>query len=1433
MRDFHPAVARWFLSRFPGPTPPQERGWAEIQAGRDTLIAAPTGSGKTLAAFLVCLDELVRQGTAGALADQTQVVYVSPLKALGNDIEKNLVEPLRGIADAAFELGIDLPALRTAVRSGDTPAAERARMLRKPPHLLITTPESLYLLLTSVRGRALLAPVHTVIVDEIHALADDKRGAHLALSLERLEVLCGRKLRRIGLSATQNPIEEVARFLVGAARVDAAGRPDCAIVDETRARALDLALEVPRGELAAVASKELWGETYDRIAQLAQEHRTTLVFVNTRRMVERVSHALGERLGEAAVAAHHGSLSRTQRLLAEQRLKTAQVKLAVATASLELGLDVGAVELVCQVGSPRSLSVGLQRIGRSGHWRGATPKGRLFPMTRDELLECAAFVRGVRQGRLDRLEVPRHPLDILAQQIVAAGACESWPEDALYAWVRRAWPYRDLPRRDFDRVVAMVSEGAAPGRSRAGLLLHRDGVNRVVKGRRGSRITALTSGGAIPDQASYAVVAEPSEQQVGTLDEDFAIESMAGDIFLLGNTSWRILRVAAGKVRVADAQGAPPSIPFWNGEAPGRTFELSQEVSSLREAIEPRLADPAGAALWLAEEGAVPLAGAEQAVAYLAAARQALGALPTQKTLVAERFFDEAGGMQLVVHAPFGTRINRAFGLALRKRFCMSFDFELQAAATDDGVLLSLGPQHSFPLESIFGYVTPHTAEKLVTAAALRAPMFQIRFRWDASRALLLVRQQGGRRVPPPIQRMRADDLMAAIFPAQVACQENPAGPLTPPDHPLIDEVLRDCLHEAMDLDGLVRMLAGVEAGEIRTLARDLPEPSPLCQEILGSHPYTFLDDAPLEERRARAVATRRTLPPQDARELGALDPEAIASVAREAWPEPRDADELHELLLSLGYLPVGWAEAAWRGWFAELAAAGRAAAVEVGGGEAWVATERAELARLACQGEEAGFAGGRAEAEERGRSMQTPDTALDGVALGWMQCLGPTTAAALAACLGLPRERVEAALARVEAGGAILRGCFTQGATEIEYCERGLLARIHRLTLGRLRREIEPTSSADFLRFLTRWQRVFPGTQLHGPQGLREVIGQLQGLALAAGAWERDVLPARVAGYDPAWLDQLCLSGEVAWGRLAPPPPGEDLARRQSPTRAAPLALVLREDLPWLLAAARAEAKPAALGASAAALRELLARRGASFLGELAAATGRLPGELTQALWELVAGGEVTCDGFGGLRALISPPRPSAARAAERRARSGRTEGGRWSLFAPPPPAAAAGEGGGKAAPDSFLEPLARQLLRRYGVVFRDLAVREPTCPPWRELLTVYRRLEARGELRGGRFVLGHAGEQFALPAAVDLLRAVRRQDGEAERLELSAADPLNLTSVLDPGPRVPAVAGKRIVLRQGVAEGLDVEPVPQRLELGNQETRNVHTPFAARTSS
>jgi len=1395
---FHPVVRAWFAHRFGDATEPQEPAWREIAARRDVLVSAPTGSGKTLAAFLHAIDALLQEGLAGGLDGRTRVVYVSPLRALGNDITKNLQVPLAEIRAAAHAAGLSPPELRVAVRTGDTPPSARRSLLLRPPHILVTTPESLYLLLTSERGRASLSGVETVIVDEIHALASDKRGAHLALSLERLEALARRRPQRVGLSATVDPVSEVARFLVGAARVDRAGRPRCAIVEVGRRRRFDVAIEVPGDELSSVASKELWSETYDRVAGIVREHRATLVFVGTRRLAERAAHALAERLGEGAVAAHHGSLSRERRLAAEERLKAGSLRAVVATASLELGIDVGEVDVVVQLGSPGAIATGLQRIGRAAHVRGGTPKGRLFPMSRDELAECAAFVRGLRRARLEPVAVRDAPLDVLAQQLVAEAACGSIHEDRLFGLVRRAWPYRALAREDFDAVVRMLSDGIAttPGRTTA--LLHRDGVNGRLKGRRGARIAALTGGGTIPDTAQYAVIAEPEGVTIGQVDEDFAVESLAGDIFLLGTTSWRIRRVEAGIVRVEDAHGAPPGVPFWKAEAPGRSGALSAEVSSLREELEPRLAAPAAAIAWLAEEAALPEAGARQLVDYLSAGRAALGALPTQDTLVAERFFDEAGGMQLVVHAPFGARTNRALGLALRKRFCRTFDFELQAAATDEGVLLSLGPQHAFPLETIFSYVTPATLDEVLVQAALQAPMFGVRWRWNATRALAIPRLFKGKRMPPPIARMRAEDLLAAVFPAQVACQDNAAGgPIPVPDHPLVHETLRDCLCEAMDSGALRSVLERIARGEVRLVAVDTPEPSPLAHELLNARPWAYLDDAPLEERRARAVAVRRALPPADASGIGALDPAAIAEVTAQVWPAPRDADEVHDALLDLLVLPASEA-VGWERWLEELAGGGRAAQMTMGESSWWVAAERVGAAKAAS-------------AELGSTSTPTPtfsppllplasevtlDDPILAVVRGWITHLGPTTAALLSKRVGISPDAAASALLRLESEGLVLRGTFLQDQPHSpdapHWCERSVLARVHRLTLGRLRREIEPVTTAAFLRFLARWQHVAPGTRLHGAHGLAEVLGQLQGFHAAAGAWERDLLPARVAGYEPALLDALCLSGEVAWGRLHVAPPQDGPPRRKgAPTRSAPVTIALRQDLPWLLDAIAPEPPP--LGEIATALVEVLARRGASFLAELAASVGAPAGDTEEALWELVSAGLVTCDGFAGLRTLIAPP----ARGGVIRPRSA---GGRWALLR-----VSASTPTSTSTPtrafDATLERLAHQYLRRYGVVFRDLLARESRPPPWRDLVRVYRSLEARGVIRGGRFVVGFSGEQFARPEAVDALRAARRGGAnERERLELSTADPLNLAGILTPGPRIPAAAGGRVVLEGGV---------------------------------
>ena len=1397
---FHPIVAEWFGRRFRAPTPPQAEAWPALAAGGDVLISAPTGSGKTLAAFLLCLDRLVRAALDGTLEDRIDAVYVSPLKALSNDVQKNLEQPLAEIAELASERGLTMPPIRVAVRTGDTPAYERQQMVRRPPHILVTTPESLFILLTADRGRAALQTARTFIVDEIHAVVDDKRGAHLALSMARLDDLVakagGPPLQRIGLSATVRPIEQVARYL---------SDRDVGVIDSGHRRVLDVAVEVPKDELGAVASNEMWGDIYDRVAQLILAHRTTLVFVNTRRLAERVTHHLAERLGESAVLAHHGSLSRRLRLEAEERLKRGELRAVVATASLELGIDIGSVDLVCQIGSPRAIAVALQRIGRSGHHAapGSIPKGRIFATTRDELLECAALIRAIRTGSLDALELPEWPLDVLAQQVVAAASCEGWREDDLYDVVRRAYPYRDLPRRDFDAVIEMLAEGIATKRGRTGAFLHRDQVNGVIRGRRGARLAAITSGGAIPDNAQYFVVAEPEGAIVGTLDEDFAVESLAGDVFLLGSNSWRIRRVEAGRVRVEDAHGAAPSIPFWRGEAPGRTVELSQEVSNVRAAI----AEEANPVDWLIQECGLDTRGAEQATLYVRAGVAALGALPSHRRIIAERFFDEGGGMQLVIHAPFGARINRAWGLSLRKRFCRTFNFELQAAATDNGIVISLGEQHSFPLETVFAFLNPRTVEDVLRQALLDSPMFEARWRWNASRALAVLRFTGGRKVPPPIQRMRSDDLLAAVFPDQAACGENLVGDIRIPDHPLVYETIRDCLHEAMDLGRLKTLLADIEEGRIETVAADSAEPSPFSHEILNANPYAFLDDAPLEERRTRAVQMRRSLG-DGADEIGALDPAAIAEVGAESWPVVRDADELHDALLTLVTLPP---TEEWTAWFAELAAARRATTLHTDGAMFWVAAERLTSAHRLYPG---GVDDPAIDSVERSPAHDRESASTEAIR-GWLESSGPTTASAMAVRLALPAEVVDLAFLQLEAEGQILRGRFTPAGrapgSETEWCNRRVLARIHRLTLGRLRREIEPASTADFVRFLFSWQHVAPGTQLHGVDGTLQILGQLQGYEVSAAGWESEVLPRRIKGYTPDLLDRLCLSGEVMWGRLSPHPSfAADLenagaigavsptpsSRRVRPTRVAPVAIVLREDAPWLLDAEARAAEPAmpqGLSHAAREVAEALGRRGASFLKDLVTSTGRLTSEVEDGLWELASAGIVTADGFENLRALVDPKRRNAG--AHTRLKRPRHVGGRWALLNP----RAAGDGAMPVDVNAIArtEAFARQLLSRWGVVFRDLLARETLAPAWRDLLIALRRLEARGEIRGGRFVAGFVGEQFARPEAVDLLRALRRNAGRGA-LSGAAADPLNLAGVIMPGPRVSPLAGRPVDLLQ-----------------------------------
>jgi ATP-dependent Lhr-like helicase len=1410
--SFHPAVAAWFENSFAAPTAAQAQAWPAIQAGRHVLIAAPTGSGKTLAAFLAAIDGLVRQGLDGRLKNETQVVYVSPLKALSNDINRNLETPLAGIRAALQARGLPEVEIRTWVRTGDTPPGERDRMRRSPPHIVVTTPESLYILLGSESGRAMLKTTRTVIVDEIHALAPNKRGSHLAISLERLSALCGGKLLRIGLSATQKPIDLVAQFLVGvgAASVPA---PECTIIDTGHRRARDLAIEVPATPLEAVMSADVWNQVYDRLAELVGEHRTTLIFVNTRRMAERVSRQLSDRLGEEAVTAHHGSLAKELRLDAERRLQTGKLKALVATASLELGIDIGDVDLVCQLASPRSIAAFLQRVGRSGHAVGATPKGRLFPLSRDDLVECAALIDSVNRGELDRLIIPPEPLDVLAQQIVAEVCAEDWNEDELFALARRAWPYRTLKRGDFAALVGMLAEGFTSRRGRRGALIHHDAVNRVLRGRRGARLTALTSGGTIPDNADYQVLLEPESQIIGTVNEDFAVESMAGDIFQLGNASYRILRVERGTVRVEDAHGLSPTIPFWLGEAPGRTDELSGSVSRFRAETAAHLgigAEQQGALAWLTDEVGLAEPTAHQLVEYLAAARAALGTLPTQDEIVFERFFDEAGGMQLVIHSPYGSRINRAWGLALRKRFCRKFNFELQAAATEDNIVLSLTTAHSFELSEVARYLHSASVREVLVQALLDAPMFITRWRWVAGVSLALPRFRGGKKVPPQLARMAAEDLVATVFPDQVACAENLVGEREVPDHPLVRQTISDCLNEAMDIEGLQRLLAGLESGTISVVGRDLTEPSPLAHEVLSARPYAFLDDAPLEERRTQAVMSRRWLDPETAADLGRLDAEAVRRVRAESWPDPANADELHDALVWLGFLTEAEAQAvpAWGAWLAGLAKQKRVARLQAPAARLWIAAER--LPQVEALWPQARLSPAIAAPLAYARQDWSPEAALVELARGRLEGQGPVTQAALAGALGLPEADVGAALAALEAEGFAMRGRFTPGASIDEWCERRLLARIHRYTVKRLRAEIEPVAARDFLRFLFDWQRVAPDARMEGPDALGEVVAQLEGFEAPAGAWETEILPARLARYDPSWLDSQCLAGRITWARLRPRSAGANGERRVAPVRSTPITLLERRHA-QLWASLQAAADPAPLTAAARAVADVLRDSGASFFEELVDGTRLLRTQVEDALAELVASGLVSSDSFGGLRALLVPAerrqRGAIGRGRRKPTPFGMESAGRWALArrGPPPLSGPTRNGARAGAGSAAVEHIARTLLSRYGVVFWRLLEREAGwLPPWRELLYVYRRLEARGELRGGRFVAGFAGEQFALPEAVGALREARRKGDTGALISLSGADPLNLAGILTPGPRLAGLTRNRVLYRDGVPVAL-----------------------------
>jgi Lhr-like helicase len=1750
LRSFHPIIQAWFTSRFAAPTEPQIQSWPLIAARESVLVAAPTGSGKTLTAFLALIDRLLRAQLEGTLESHLHIVYISPLRALSNDMHKNLVRPLEEITQTAKDLGYNLKPITIGLRTGDTSSHERAKLTKKPPHILVTTPESLFLMLTSEQSRKNMRHVETVIVDEIHALTKDKRGSHLALTLERLEHLTDTPLQRIGLSATQKPLERVASFLMGNSThrrpkvTHSKARPQrslfdspchacgsehacncaeesqtsldtrmltqscehgtqskntqtgmsvpldspsaqrltpsaCHIINIGHQRTLDLQIFTPKSELSAVCSNDQWAECYEQIVELVNSHRSTLIFVNTRRMAERISHQLTVMLGEDAVSSHHGSLSYEIRHSAEQRLKAGQLKAVVATSSLEMGIDIGYIDLVIQIGSPRAIASFLQRIGRSGHALGLVPKGRLLALTRDELIEAMALIRAVRTGKLDSIQIRNKPLDVLQQQIVAEVSTSEWNTDELFNLCRSADPYKDLTREEFDNIIMILSEGLTEDAGRSQTFLHHDHVNKKLRARKAARLIAINNAGAIPEIGSYRVVVDEGDGKVvvGSVDEDFAVESMAGDIFLLGNTSWRIQGLRGNDLVVADAKGQPPSIPFWRGEAPGRTLELSEEVSSLREDLEQRIIEvmassprpfspgekvaessrsdegslrncknepithlpchacgseqacncaqenqssldlqprahmltqssdhgtksspPAPSAQRLApsppspkpqalspptfesladdlslECGATPDLSL-QAIHYIAAQHASLGVVPSQKRIVFERFFDESGGMQIVVHAPFGGRITRGWGLAMRKRFCRSFDFELQATADDDGFILTLGPQHSFPLESLFPMLTPANVYNMLEQAVIYVPTFQVRWRWIVANSLLVERRRNGKKVPPSLQRFRADDLLTAVFPKLTGCQEEHTGDHEIPDHPLVKQTMQDCMEEAFDLPGIIEVLRKIESGEITMIARDTREPSPFSYELLNANPYAFLDGGEIQDRRARAVQQRRTFDPDSMTDLTTLDPLAIQTVITEAQPKIRNEDELHDLLL--GRIAVPLEELTpWKPFVTSLINSGRATFATLRSfspGEK-VAESNREVRKSissrsdegtlrncednqishspchACGSEQACDCaqenqrspetqprdhmlvqsykhGTQLRAKDTQTGMSVPRVSLPSGQLpitnyqllipaerlpaflaiypaatidpplsipptvkqdwdplaaklamirGLMELAGPLTANEVALRCHLRPEQAFACLEALEGEGVVIRGRFRnplprEGETPSEplrgiatspaqfdshspchacgseqacscaqenqtpldpqprahmltqsrehgttsplapnaqrlapsppsptpdWCHRRLLARIHRLTVDGLRQQIEPVGVPTFIRYLTRHQGLLPGYHKQNANGLFETIAQLQGIDIQAAAWEPEVLTSRVEGYKREWLDELCFTGEVSWARLFPPNHTERKARPMvAISKFAPISLFLREDLSWLCTAAP-ERDTDDLTSPAQQAVEILTEKGASFATDLQSTMQLLPSQMTDCLGELVSRGIVTSDGFSGLRGLIgqltsddNKKLPKVVRQRQRHI-SGST--GRWSLLT-----LDCNEGW---APTT-LEQWAWQLLRRWGVIFKDLLQREQGAPPWWQLVSTYRRMEARGEIRGGRFIKGVAGEQFALPDAVTRLREIRDEMSPTpELITLSAADPLNLVGILDDHPRLPATTNNKLAYLDG----------------------------------
>lgn len=1374
--EFHPVIQAWFARRFPaGPTDPQRHAWPDIASGDDVLVAAPTGSGKTLTAFMVGINEFFCS-PPDAQPLGPSIVYLSPLKALATDIRHNLQQPLEELASLAVEMGYEAPPIRVEVRTGDTSQTERQQHVRKPPHIYVTTPESFYLLLTSPNGRNILRHVSTVIVDEIHYMAPDKRGTHLTLSLERLDRLTmetsGRRAQRIGLSATQRPLELVADFLSGVDRI----RPT-RIVDCVAARSVDFAISLPATELEAVMPTEQFHEVLGQLADMVAQHTTTLIFVQSRRLAERLAHELTDVLlenslvgdAEQSVAAHHGSMSHERRHLIESKLRAGQLRALVATASLELGIDIGPVDLVVQVGSPRSISTFLQRAGRANHRVGGIPTARLIPFNRHELIEAIALLDSVRRGELDVLQIPEEPIDVLMQQLVAevSTRADDTP-DALYELVRHAYPYRNLSRATFDEALEFVSHGVFTGRGQRGQQLSLDPINDTVRPRRSAKHAAIMNGGTIPDLGDYNVIVDPDNQVIGQLSEDFAIESAVGDVFLLGTHAWRVVRVEQSSVRVVDADGAEPSVPFWFGESPARTWELSQAVSRLYEELSDPLTvrDVVGAKSILTAIPGVSAEAAEQTVTFLSASLDALGVLPSQHCVVIERFFDETGSTQLVVHAPFGARVNRALGLALRKRFCVTFDFELQAAADDDAITIALGPHHSMELSTIMPMVRPSSFRTVLEQAVLPLPMLKTRWRWNGVRSLVINRTSSGARRPIQWIRMDADDLMAAVWPSLAACQENaPAGPIPIPDHVLVRQTLRDVFFEPLDVAALETVLRGVDDGSIRVHTVDTPTPSPLAQGILTGRPYTFLDDAPLEERRSRAVSLDRHLGAVGADGLPvpsqrhALDADLVAEAVASAAPRIRDRHELADFLHTYFALrPVP----EWQSMFDELVTEGRA--LEVDG--TWVSATRPNVMDELALDDEAAAILVTAHLEVAGPA--TVATLIGEDVLG----AGPLRGAPLSAL------RASTALARLEALG------FAIALPNETWCTRNMYQRLQRRARARERRRQPTVSLEQFLTFLLHYQHLAPGSQLSGRAGLLEVIRQLQGVEIAAGEWESQIFARRVSDYEPAWLDELCLAGEVTWARLTPKTSSDDSRRSSSsPSGTTPITFADREDFWTLITIARHRREFVAPSNGASRdVYELLTTRGAQFRADLPRLLGRLPDDVNDGLWDLVARGVAHADSFHAVRNLLRGTRSGTNRRHARgRQRSDLSTGvgeGRW-MHLPTESSEV-----DRLILEDLGEFLANQMIARWGLVTYELYEAEDVSVPWLYVVRALRKFEAQGRVVGGRFVTGLRGEQYASREALDLLMSAPR----VPEFEISACDPLNLTGGIMSGARVPA---------------------------------------------